>query len=65
MFELFHCEETPPVVILNEAVDIAKFFSTRDSGKFVNGVLDRAMQDVTRPPRQANKPIWLQKKKKG
>ena len=65
MYELFHCEETPPVVILNEAVDIAKFFSTRDSGKFVNGVLDRAMQDVTRPPRQANKPIWLQKKKKG
>ena len=64
MYELFHCEETPPVVILNEAVDIAKFFSTRDSGKFVNGVLDRAMQDVTRPPREANKPIWLRKKKK-
>ena len=64
MFELFHCEETPPVVILNEAVDIAKFFSTRDSGKFVNGVLDRAMQDVTRPPREANKPIWLRNKKK-
>ena len=64
MFELFHCEETPPVVILNEAVDVAKFFSTRDSGKFVNGVLDRAMQDVTRPPREANKPIWLRKKRK-
>ena len=64
MYELFHCEETPPVVILNEAVDIAKFFSTRDSGKFVNGVLDRAMKDVTRPPREANKPIWLRKKKK-
>ena len=64
MYELFHCEETPPVVILNEAVDIAKFFSTRDSGKFVNGVLDRAMQDVTRPPREANKPIWLRNKKK-
>ena len=64
MYELFHCEETPPVVILNEAVDIAKFFSTRDSGKFVNGVLDRAMKDVARPPREANKPIWLRNKKK-
>ena len=64
MYELFHSEETPPVVVLNEAVDIAKFFSTRDSGKFVNGVLDRAMQDVTRPPREANKPIWLRNKKK-
>lgn len=63
MYELFHCEETPPVVIVNEAVDIAKFFSTRDSGKFVNGVLNRAMQDVSRPPREANKPIWLRKKK--
>ncbi len=62
-YELFHCEETPPVVILNEAVDIAKFFSTRDSGKFVNGVLDRAMKDVTRPPREGRKPAWLRKKK--
>ncbi len=62
MYELFFCEETPPVVILNEAVDVAKFFSTRDSGKFVNGVLDRAMKDVTRPQREARKPLWLQKK---
>ncbi len=65
IYELFYRDETPPVVILNEAVDVAKFFSTRDSGKFVNGVLDRAMKDVTRPPREANKPIWLRKKKKG
>ncbi len=64
IYELFYRDETPPVVILNEAVDVAKFFSTRDSGKFVNGVLDRAMKDVTRPPREANKPIWLRKKKK-
>ena len=62
MYELFHSEETPPVVVLNEAVDIAKFFSTRDSGKFVNGVLDRAMKDVPRPPREARKPVWLRKK---
>lgn len=64
MFELFFCEETPPVVVLNEAVDVAKFFSTRDSGKFVNGVLDRAIKDVPRPSREVNKPHWLQKKEK-
>ena len=64
MFELFHSEETPPVVILNEAVDVAKFFSTRDSGKFVNGVLDRAMKDVPRSPREARKPVWLEKRRK-
>ena len=32
--------ETPPKVILNEAVDLAKKFSSEDSGAFVNGVLD-------------------------
>lgn len=61
MYELFFRDETPPVVILNEAVDVAKFFSTRDTGKFVNGVLDRAMKDVTRPQREARKPAWVLK----
>ncbi len=67
MYELFYSDETPPVVILNEAVDIAKFFSTRDAGKFVNGILDRAMKDVPRDPREARKPEWLRRKleKKG
>ena len=32
--------ETPPKVVLNEAVELAKKFSSDDSGPFVNGVLD-------------------------
>jgi N utilization substance protein B len=32
--------ETPPKVVLNEAVDLAKKFSSAESGAFVNGVLD-------------------------
>jgi N utilization substance protein B len=32
--------ETPPKVILNEAVDLAKKFSSEDAGAFVNGILD-------------------------
>jgi N utilization substance protein B len=32
--------ETPPKVVLNEAVELAKKFSSEDSGPFVNGVLD-------------------------
>jgi N utilization substance protein B len=32
--------ETPPKVILNEAVELAKKFSSEESGAFVNGVLD-------------------------
>jgi N utilization substance protein B len=32
--------ETPPRVVLNEAVDLAKKFSSEDAGAFVNGILD-------------------------
>jgi len=32
--------ETPPKVVLNEAVEMAKKFSSEDAGAFVNGVLD-------------------------
>jgi N utilization substance protein B len=38
-FELQHRPETPRPVIINEAVELAKRFSTEDSGRFVNGVL--------------------------
>lgn len=38
-FELYCCPETPPAVAINEAVELAKRFSTEDSGRFVNGVL--------------------------
>jgi N utilization substance protein B len=51
IYEMFFESETPPVVCINEAVDLAKFFSSFDSGRFVNGILDRACRDVTRPPR--------------
>lgn len=51
VFEMFHREDIPPVVSINEAVDIAKKFSTEDSGKFVNGLLDRIRQEVMRPAR--------------
>lgn len=40
-FELLYLEEIPPKVSINEAVNLAKKFSTEDSGKFVNGILDR------------------------
>jgi len=38
-FELRHRPETPKPVIVNEAVELAKRFSTENSGRFVNGVL--------------------------
>jgi N utilization substance protein B len=38
--ELFFFEDIPPKVSINEAIELAKEFSTRNSSKFVNGVLD-------------------------
>ena len=40
-YELLYLEEIPPKVVINEAVNIAKKFSQEESGKFVNGVLDK------------------------
>jgi len=40
-FELLKMEETPISVIINEAIEIAKLYSGIESGKFVNGVLDK------------------------
>lgn len=51
IYEMLHCEDIPPVVSINEAVDIAKRFSTEESGKFVNGVLDRIRSELPRPAR--------------
>lgn len=40
-FELLYLEDIPPKVSINEAVDLAKKYGDIDSGKFVNGILDR------------------------
>ena len=45
MYELQYSDDIPPIVVINEAVDIAKYFSSTDSGKFVNGILDRVHKD--------------------
>jgi transcription antitermination protein NusB len=49
--EMLHREDIPPVVSINEAVDIAKKFSTQDSGKFINGILDSVKAELMRPAR--------------
>jgi transcription antitermination protein NusB len=43
--ELLFERELPTQVILSEAIEIAKRFGTPDSGRFVNGVLDRVARD--------------------
>jgi N utilization substance protein B len=51
IYEMLHRDDIPPVVSINEAVDIAKKFSTEDSGKFVNGILDKIKGELMRPAR--------------
>ena len=51
IYEMLHRDDIPPVVSINEAVDIAKKFSTEDSGKFVNGILDKIKGELLRPAR--------------
>ncbi|MFM2486381.1 transcription antitermination factor NusB [Celerinatantimonas yamalensis] len=41
MYELTQCEDLPPKVAINEAIELAKIFAAEDSHKFVNGVLDK------------------------
>jgi len=44
-YELLEVPEIPPAVTINEAIEIAKRYSTAESGKFVNGVLGKLLQD--------------------
>jgi N utilization substance protein B len=39
-WELQHVPDTPPAVVINEAIELAKTFGTDESPRFVNGVLD-------------------------
>ena len=40
VYELLYCQDIPPKVSINEAVDIGKKFGTEESGAFINGILD-------------------------
>ena len=46
LYELLHYTETPPAVVINEALELARRFSTADSVEFVNGVLDAARKST-------------------
>ncbi|MEA3506452.1 MAG: transcription antitermination factor NusB [Elusimicrobiota bacterium] len=46
LYEIFFEEDIPRKVSINEAVELAKYFSTEKSHKFVNGILDAAKKEV-------------------
>ncbi len=51
VYEMLFRSDIPPVVSINEAVEIAKAYSSKGSGRFVNGVLDRIQKELDRPSR--------------
>lgn len=44
--ELIYFKDIPPKVSINEVIEIAKNFSTSNSGKFINGILDAILNDL-------------------
>jgi N utilization substance protein B len=50
IFELLWMSEVPPKVVINEALEIAKKFSTEESSGFINGILDRVHKELRPAP---------------
>ena len=46
VYQLKFCEDIPPKVVINEAIELAKKFSTTQSPAFVNGVLDAVLKKL-------------------
>lgn len=51
VFELCHRDDIPPIVSINEAIDLAKSFSSAESKRFINGILDSVKKTLNRPLR--------------
>jgi N utilization substance protein B len=48
LYELLYRDETPPAVVIDEAIEIAKRFGAEESARFVNGVLDGYVKSRSR-----------------
>jgi N utilization substance protein B len=46
IFELLWVPDSPPKVVINEALEISKKFSTEESRHFLNGILDRVRKEL-------------------
>lgn len=52
IFEMIHRTDIPPVVSINEAIDLSKQFSNADAKRFINGILDKLKGQVGRDARK-------------
>jgi N utilization substance protein B len=53
IYELLYRTDIPPIVSINEAIDLGKIFSNPDSKRFINGILDQMKNRINRPLRKA------------
>lgn len=53
IYEILYRIDVPPVVVIDEALEISKDFSSDNSRKFLNGVLDQASKRSGRPNRES------------
>jgi transcription antitermination protein NusB len=53
-YEMLFCPEVPAKVAINEALELAKRYSTAQSSRFVNGILDRVLQWQMQDPKLQN-----------
>lgn len=53
VYELLFREDIPPIVTINEAIELSKELSTADSKRFINGILDKLKLELNRPLRSA------------
>jgi N utilization substance protein B len=55
IFEMLFCDDIPPKVSINEAIDLGKKFGSEDSGSFINGVLDEVFLRLSKDGRLTDK----------
>ncbi len=55
IYELLYCEDIPAKVTLNEAVELGKEYGSEDSSSFINGILDRILNEVVKKPFKSSK----------
>lgn len=53
LFELLYRPDIPPVVTINEAIELSKMFSIEEARRFINGILDKISARLGRPMRTA------------
>src|SRR5665213_3496730 len=53
IYEMMFRPDIPPIVSINEAIDLSKEFSNADAKRFINGILDRLKDQLGRDSRKA------------